>query len=112
MDDQPLRSKGIKIVQRKPIEKENQPPPQKRPQSANVTLPKKSILKNKSVVKDYTTTKEITETETVTASPRMDFKPVYTTSYNSYLQRSKKYDYTQKNFNTLVKKSDRVARYQ
>jgi hypothetical protein len=40
------------------------------------------------------------------------FRPVYTIAYGEYLIHQKKFNYKQRNFNTIAKKTDRVKRFQ
>ncbi|CAD8096208.1 unnamed protein product [Paramecium sonneborni] len=60
------------------------------------------------------TTNQLKNTSKIENRPSTSssYKPIYTTSIHQSQQMQKKYNYKQKSFNTLPKKSDPVARYQ
>ncbi|CAD8200854.1 unnamed protein product [Paramecium octaurelia] len=86
-------------------------------------LPQRNQIENKKSQSNLNNQKVLTETTNQikniskienrpTTSNSSSYKPIYTTSIHQSQQMQKKYNYKQKSFNTLPKRSDPVARYQ
>ncbi|CAD8194948.1 unnamed protein product [Paramecium octaurelia] len=84
-------------------------------------LPQRNQVENKKSLSNLNNQKILTETTNQLKniskienrpSTSTSYKPIYTTSIHQSQQMQKKYNYKQKSFNTLPKRSDPVARYQ
>ncbi|CAK70389.1 unnamed protein product (macronuclear) [Paramecium tetraurelia] len=86
-------------------------------------LPQRNQIENKKSQSNLNNPKILTETTNQlkniskienrpSTSNSSSYKPIYTTSIHQSQQMQKKYNYKQKSFNTLPKRSDPVARYQ
>ncbi|CAD8096063.1 unnamed protein product [Paramecium sonneborni] len=84
-------------------------------------LPQRNQIENKISQSNLNNVKVLTETTNQLKntskienrpSTASSYKPIYTTSIHQSQQMQKKYNYKQKSFNTLPKRSDPVARYQ
>ncbi|CAD8181083.1 unnamed protein product [Paramecium pentaurelia] len=86
-------------------------------------LPQRNLIENKISQSNLNYQKVLTETTNQlkniskienrpSTSNSTSYKPIYTTSIHQSQQMQKKYNYKQKSFNTLPKRSDPVARYQ
>ncbi|CAD8191296.1 unnamed protein product [Paramecium pentaurelia] len=86
-------------------------------------LPQRNQIENKKALSNLTNHKVLIETTNQlknisklqnrpSTSTTSSYKPIYTSSIHQSEQMQKKYNYKQKSFNTLPKRSDPVARYQ
>ncbi|CAK89486.1 unnamed protein product (macronuclear) [Paramecium tetraurelia] len=84
-------------------------------------LPQRNQVENKKSLSNLNNQKVLTEATNQLKniskienrpSTSQSYKPIYTTSIHQSQQMQKKYNYKQKSFNTLPKRSDPVARYQ